>query len=116
MNILFVCSANEERSPTAEMLFKDVPGWTTRSAGTNKDAVQRISQELVNWSDKIIAMETHHYEEIIRMDPEAASKVNVLGIEDRYYRCSPELLGRLIIGMSKRFELDSWVKKKFQCN
>lgn len=103
-----------ERSPTAEMLFKDVPGWNTRSAGTNINAVQRISTEFINWAENIITMETHHYEEIIKMVPEAAPKITVLGIEDRYYRFSPALVGRLIIEMSKRFELDHWVKNKFQ--
>ena len=116
MNLLFVCSANMERSPTAEMLFKDYPSWITDSAGTNINAVQRISLELINWADKIIAMESHHYEAIIKMKEDAALKINVLGIEDRYYRCSPALIGKLIVEMSKRFELDTWVKKKFLCS
>ena len=98
------------------MLFKDYPRWITKSAGTNINAVQRISLELINWADKIIVMEAHHYEEIINMETEAALKINVLGIEDRYYRCSPALVGKVIIEMSKRFELDTWVKKKFHCS
>ena len=115
MNILFVCSVNEERSPTAEMVFKDVSGWNVKSAGTEENAVQRVSEELLDWADKIVVMENKHYEKIMKISPEAVSKVLVLGIEDKYYRCSPELIGLLIVQMSKRFSLDQWVKNKFQC-
>ena len=116
MNILFICTANMDRSPTSEMLFQDVPGWNTRSAGTYINAVQRISRKLINWSDTIVVMEPHHYEEISRMAPKATQKIIVLGIEDTYDRCSPELVGRLIIEMSRRFKLEEWIKKKFQCS
>ena len=115
MNILFVCTANMERSPTAEMLFKDVPGWTTKSAGTSINAIQKISKNLIEWADNIIVMESHHYEIIIKMVPDAGSKLVVLGIEDQYYRCSPQLVGLLIVELSKRFSLNEWIKTKFKC-
>ena len=102
-----------ERSPTAERLFNDVHDWVTRSAGTSYNAVQRISQELIEWADKVIVMEQHHFEKVIEITPEAVEKFVILGIEDRYYRFSPELVGRLIIEMSKRFNLDAWIKTKF---
>lgn len=38
MNILFICSKNQWRSPTAELLFADREGINTLSAGTRKDA------------------------------------------------------------------------------
>ena len=57
MKILFVCTANEERSPTAEMVFKDVPGWETKSAGTSLDAVVPVSRELIDWADRIVVMQ-----------------------------------------------------------
>lgn len=115
MNFLFVCTLNEERSPTAEILFKDVPGWTVKSAGTEDNAVQIVTKELIDWADKIVVMENIHYEKIMKIAPDIVSKILVLGIEDKYNRCSPELIGRLIIQMSKRFQLDDWVKSKFQC-
>jgi predicted protein tyrosine phosphatase len=104
-----------ERSPTAEILFKDVPGWITKSAGTSINAIQNVTMDLIDWADNIIVMESRHYETIIKMAPDTSSKVVVLGIEDQYYRCSPQLVGRLILEMSKRFSLNEWIKTKFKC-
>jgi len=115
MKVLFVCSANEDRSVTAEFLFQEVPGWTVKSAGTEHYANQKVTPELLDWADKIVVMEKKHYEKIIKITPDIRSKLMVLGIEDKFTRCSPELIGRLIIQMSKKFQLDDWVKNKFQC-
>ena len=59
-NVLFVCSQNRLRSPTAEQVFADWPGITTASAGTNADAVVPLGAELVNWADLIFVMERAH--------------------------------------------------------
>lgn len=107
---------NEERSITAEILFRDVTGWIVKSAGTKKNAVQIITPELLNWAYKIIVMENTHYEKIIELAPDTFSKILVLGIKDEHYFFSPELVGRIIIELSKRFQLDGWVKTKFQCS
>jgi predicted protein tyrosine phosphatase len=37
-NILFLCSQNKLRSPTAESIFCDIDGWDVRSAGLNTGA------------------------------------------------------------------------------
>jgi hypothetical protein len=60
-------------------------------------------------------MEKRHYETIIKMVPDASSKVVVLGIDDQYYRCSPKLVGLLIVEISKKFSLDKWIKTKIKC-
>ena len=59
-NFLFVCSQNKLRSPTAEHIFADVDGINTLSAGTNSDAEEQLSDELVEWADFIFAMEATH--------------------------------------------------------
>lgn len=115
VNILFVCSANKERSPTAEQVFKDVPGWIVRSAGTEKDAVKNITLELLNWADEIIVMEKYHKKRILKIDQNVQSKIHVLNIEDKYYRCNSELIGILIMKMSRLFSLNTWAKRKFNC-
>ena len=115
VNLLFVCSANKERSPTAEQVFKDVPGWIVRSAGTERDAMKKITSDLLEWADEIIVMERYHKERILEINNKIQSKIHVLNIEDRYYRCSPELVGILIMKMSQIFSLDNWVKRKFDC-
>lgn len=59
-NILFVCSQNRLRSPTAEQLFADHPAIEVASAGTNSDADNPLTPELVRWADLIFVMEKTH--------------------------------------------------------
>ncbi len=59
-NVLFVCSQNRLRSPTAEHVFADYPGIEVSSAGTNSDAENPLSHELVAWADIIFVMERAH--------------------------------------------------------
>jgi predicted protein tyrosine phosphatase len=59
-NILFVCSQNKLRSPTAEQIFAGHPGIETDSAGTNNDAENPLTSELVRWADMIFVMEKTH--------------------------------------------------------
>lgn len=59
-NILFVCSQNKLRSPTAEQIFAGYPGIETDSAGTNNDAENPLTSELVRWADMIFVMEKAH--------------------------------------------------------
>lgn len=49
--ILFVCTANRDRSPTAEDLYANDARYEVRSAGTWQYAVTPISDELVAWAD-----------------------------------------------------------------
>jgi hypothetical protein len=46
-NVLFVCSANRLRSPTAEQVFSTWPGIETDSAGISNDADVPLSTEQV---------------------------------------------------------------------
>ncbi|HET7206664.1 MAG TPA: phosphotyrosine protein phosphatase, partial [Terriglobales bacterium] len=41
--MLFICSGNRDRSPTAEDLFRDSNDYEAKSAGTHPLAVQRIT-------------------------------------------------------------------------
>ncbi|WP_246151215.1 arsenate reductase/protein-tyrosine-phosphatase family protein [Adhaeribacter aerolatus] len=43
MRILFVCSRNQWRSPTAETVFRHYPGWQVKSAGTAAGARRQVS-------------------------------------------------------------------------
>ena len=60
MNLLFVCSQNLLRSPTAEQVFAAHPGVEVDSAGTNADAENPLTPELVRWADIIFVMEKAH--------------------------------------------------------
>jgi predicted protein tyrosine phosphatase len=59
-NILFVCSQNKLRSPTAEQVFAAYPGIEVSSAGTNNDAENPLTSDLVRWADMIFVMEKAH--------------------------------------------------------
>ncbi|MDO9451910.1 MAG: low molecular weight protein tyrosine phosphatase family protein [Stagnimonas sp.] len=59
-NVLFVCSQNKLRSPTAEHVFASHPGIAVTSAGTNHDAENPLTPELVEWADLIFVMEPVH--------------------------------------------------------
>ncbi|HEY6094588.1 MAG TPA: low molecular weight protein tyrosine phosphatase family protein [Gallionellaceae bacterium] len=58
--ILFICSQNRLRSPTAEQVFADHPGVECSSGGLNHDAENPVTPELVEWADLIFVMEKTH--------------------------------------------------------
>lgn len=58
--VLFVCSQNRLRSPTAEQIFSTYSGIECSSAGLNNDAENRVTPELVEWADIIFVMEKAH--------------------------------------------------------
>ncbi len=95
--VLFVCTANKLRSPTAEDVFKDTPGVEVLSAGTSPDAPRPLTKELVARADTIFAMETHHRERIRKKFKQrpADSKILTLHIPDEYERGDPELVALL---------------------
>ena len=60
MRLLFICSRNRFRSPTAEAVFAAAPGIETASAGIAPDAECPVTEDLIQWADLILAMETSH--------------------------------------------------------
>jgi predicted protein tyrosine phosphatase len=57
MKVLFVCTANRLRSPTAEAVFSGYPDTEAKSAGVGKEATVPVSLELLEWADLIFVME-----------------------------------------------------------
>ncbi len=83
--VLFVCSQNRLRSPTAEQVFADWPGVETASAGTNNDAETPLDAELVSWADLIFVMERPHRSKLQRTFRKALrGRVICLDIPDDY--------------------------------
>jgi predicted protein tyrosine phosphatase len=97
MRVLFVCTANRLRSPTAEDLFSNWPGIESLSAGTDNEAPTPLSKELVASTDLIFAMEPHHRERIRKKYKQRPhdSRIVVLYIPDEYERDDPELVSLL---------------------
>jgi predicted protein tyrosine phosphatase len=58
--VLFLCSKNRLRSPTAEAIFSHVEGWEVYSAGISNDAEVHVSVEDIQWADYIFVMEKAH--------------------------------------------------------
>jgi predicted protein tyrosine phosphatase len=95
--VLFVCTANLQRSPTAEKHFQNWGElWEAKSAGIMPVPEGKpLSQELVDWADIVICMEPEHAEYLeanFHCDP---TKLKVLNIEDIYSRYDPELIRQL---------------------
>ncbi len=93
VNILFVCSKNQWRSPTAEAIYRRDERVSVRSRGTAKAAVQTIRSDDIAWADVILVMEDKHQQRILADFPgEAKFKpMHVLDIPDDYQFMDDEL-------------------------
>ncbi len=58
--LLFICSQNKLRSPTAEAVFSEYEGLEVESAGLNHDAEVTVSREMIESADIIFVMEKMH--------------------------------------------------------
>lgn len=98
-HILFLCSQNKLRSPTAETIFADYPGIDVDSAGLNNDAIVSLSPEQLEWADLIIVMEKVHLTRLNRkfQDHLRGKKTAVLNIPDEYDYMDPSLVNLLKI-------------------
>ncbi len=93
-HLLFICSQNKLRSPTAEAVFAGTPGIEVDSAGLNNDAIVPLSPEQVGWADVIFVMEKAHREKLTRKFKRHLNhqRVVVLGIPDNYAYMDPALV------------------------
>ena len=93
-NVLFVCSQNRLRSPTAEQVFSGGPGLEVSSAGTNHDAENPLTAELVAWADIIFVMEKAHRGKLQKRFRAAlkGARVVCLDIPDEYEFMDPVLI------------------------
>jgi len=96
-NVLFVCSKNQWRSPTAETLWRRHPDWNVRSGGTSPNARHHVSEDDIRWADVILVMEEKHksrlraeYTRLLEFKP-----VHVLDIPDDYRYMDAELVEQL---------------------
>jgi predicted protein tyrosine phosphatase len=94
MNLLFICSRNKWRSPTAEAIWRKKNGFNARSAGTSPRAKRTINAADISWADVIFVMEQKHkqrmraeFSQLIENKP-----IHVLDIPDEYSYMDPELV------------------------
>ncbi len=108
MNLLFVCSRNKWRSPTAEAIYKASEGFDVRSAGTEPSARIRVTAKHLDWADLIFAMEKRHKQRMIEKFPaEAGEKaIIVLDIADDYQYMDPELVETIKLSVEPYLDFD----------
>jgi predicted protein tyrosine phosphatase len=106
-HFLFVCSQNRLRSPTAEHIFAGYPDIEVSSAGTNNDAENPLTAELVEWADTIFVMERAHRNKLQkRFRPSlGARRVVCLDIPDDYEFMDPELIRLLKARMTRHLPM-----------
>jgi predicted protein tyrosine phosphatase len=97
MKILFVCTANKLRSPTAQEVFSRRADLEVRSAGLDPQAPSYLDEEMIAWADKIYVMEDHHRDKIRKKYSKVLARkpVITLGIPDEYEFMQPELIAIL---------------------
>jgi protein-tyrosine phosphatase len=100
MNILFVCTAGQQRSPTAVNVVKvNYPWHEAKFAGVHPLAEVPITPESINWADNIFVMEKMHKDFLIQNFPEEiiGKNIIILGIPDIYEKDDSELTNLLKI-------------------
>jgi predicted protein tyrosine phosphatase len=94
--VLFVCSQNRLRSPTAEALFATWPNVETDSAGLAPDAAVSLSSEQIAWADIIFVMEKVHRNKLSK-------------------RFARHLKGKRIVCLAIPGTMHSWTLNWFAC-
>ncbi len=94
INVLFICSRNQWRSPTAEQVFRRHPALAVRSAGTSASARKQVSSADLAWADVVIVMESKHKARLMQAHAELlhGKALHVLDIPDDYRFMDPELV------------------------
>ncbi len=100
--LLFICSRNQWRSPTAEKIWSHTEGLKVRSAGTSPQARKQVSAADLQWADIIFVMEQKHRDQLqakfARLT--AYKPIHVLDIPDDYRYMDEELVEILKLSVS----------------
>ena len=90
-SVLFVCSANVDRSTTAEDYFSAIyPNLEFRSCGTNKsicfqEGSNYLDEEDLEWADVIYVMQRKHLKAIKSFSKlKLSNKIEILNIPDHF--------------------------------
>jgi len=99
MKVLFICNQNQNRSKTAEYLFKNK--FKTKSAGLYNE--KPVTKKQLSWADTIIVMEDAQRTEIAKRFPQEYMQKQILSlnIQDIYQFNQPELKSKIKSSFSK---------------
>ena len=97
LNLLFVCSRNQWRSPTGEQVWRRHPRVNARSAGTSAGARRVVSAADLAWADVVLVMEEKHKSRLLAEHRALLQHktLHVLDIPDDYRYMDPELVALL---------------------
>jgi predicted protein tyrosine phosphatase len=92
--LLFICSRNKLRSPTAEQVFATWSNVEVASAGLAADAETPVTPDLVEWADIIFVMEKAHRTKLTGKFRQSLNgqRIICLNVPDRYDFMEPELV------------------------
>ena len=97
MRVLFICSQNRLRSPTAEQIFASWEGIEVASAGLADEAQKPVTPELLAWAHLIFVMEKAHRSKLAKRFPAylGDKRIVCLDIPDEYHYMDPALVALL---------------------
>ena len=90
MKALFICNQNQNRSKTAEEVFKG--RFKTKSAGLYNE--KPVTETQLKWADVVIVMEEEQRYEIAKRFPKLYMRKRILSLDipDVYHYNQPELI------------------------
>jgi predicted protein tyrosine phosphatase len=106
VNLLFVCSRNQWRSPTAESIYKNYSGINVKSAGTEPSARIKLNSKIIEWADYIFVMEKKHKQRMSENFPAETKdkRIIILNIPDEFKYMDPELIEEI------KSKVDDYIK------
>ncbi len=98
VKLLFVCTANVNRSKTGELLYREMH--ETLSAGLfceDTEATTLINKNIMDWADVIVVFEDEHIEEFKKRFPESFNSLKIINLQipDIYQFNSETLIDRI---------------------
>ena len=101
--VLFICSQNRLRSPTAEQVFASWERIEVASAGLNSDADNPLTPELLQWADIVFVMERVHRSKLLRKFRAHVGNKRIicLDIPDHFQFMEPALVSLLMVKVPK---------------
>lgn len=99
MKVLFLCTANQHRSRTAEDFYRiKCPNYKFKSAGLSRKFCEKFgttlcSEDMLAWADLTFVMEKRHKDRITEHTRDIhLFKISILNIDDIYKYMQPELI------------------------
>ncbi|MFN3199226.1 MAG: phosphotyrosine protein phosphatase [Bradymonadia bacterium] len=107
-HILFVCTMNQWRSPTAEQLWRRSDILATRSGGTSPKARHTVSVPDLIWADIVLVMERKHADRLRASHPRATqyTDIRILGVADEHPFMHPDLVAELKVVVPRALGFD----------